>query len=119
MLVEPLLPGLEATTVRPLPDVSVSLARTLTTTALSSLVVAASLTASTGWLAGSALVQLENSELLLFGSVAVAVIAEPAATGAAKVGENVALPLPSVVTSAKPRKLWPSPLPDTSQAGLE
>ncbi len=61
----------------------------------------------------------ENSDVLLFGSVAVAVIKSPTPTVAPKVAVKLALPFPSVVTSLKPKKVSPSPLPEGSQALLE
>jgi hypothetical protein len=51
----------------------------------------------------------------LVALVAVAVTIVP--TAAAKSG-MVALPFRSVATDAEPRKVWPSPLPEGSQAVL-
>jgi len=61
--------------------------------------------------------QLENSEVSLFGSVAVAVIDWPeAAFGNVK--EKLAMQLEPVVTVAVPINVFPSPNPDGSQALL-
>src|SRR5215475_11364827 len=58
-----------------------------------------------------ATVHAENSEVLLLGSVAVAVITSPDPTVTGKVTSIVALQLPSVVMSAEPTKVspWPNP----------
>ena len=62
--------------------------------------------------------QEENSEVLPFGAVAVAVTTV-APTGTLNgPGANGALPLPSVATDAAPTDVAPSPLPDGSQEGL-
>src|SRR5207245_1055326 len=47
---------------------------------------------------GETLTPLENSEVLLPGSVAVAVMKRPRATGVVRVTEKLAWPAPSVVT---------------------
>ena len=61
----------------------------------------------------------ENSEVLLFGSVAVAVkIVCPPGTAKGP-AVKVALQLPSVGTLAKPRNVRPSPLPEAWQATFE
>src|SRR6266480_2917715 len=81
-----------------------------------------SLAAYTGplnWIVGNMptrVTQAENSEVLLLGSVAVAVMIGPvtAEFGAEKL--KLALQDASVVTLVKPRKVSPSPLPDGSQA---
>ena len=59
-------------------------------------------TAATDWHA-------ENSEVLLLRSVAVAVTTSPTVTVVAKLAVKPALPVPSVVTSLKPRNVSPSP----------
>src|SRR4051794_30299209 len=64
------------------------------------------------------LVTAENSDVLPAASVAVAVTTRPVATPTGKLTENAALPLPSVLTAVKPRKVWPSPKPDGSAASL-
>src|SRR5437764_379678 len=61
---------------------------------------------------------LENSEVLPAASVAVAVTNCPAVT-AGSVAITDALPAESVVTEVVPRKVWPSPKPEASAAGLE
>jgi hypothetical protein len=63
--------------------------------------------------------QAENSEVLLAGSVAVAVIACPPATATGSVALKGALPVPSVATVMAPRNACPSPWPDASHAALE
>ncbi len=50
-----------------------------------------------------------NSDVFPFGSVAVAVMAAPAANELGVTKENVATPLPFVVTVVEPRNLFPSP----------
>ena len=62
--------------------------------------------------------QAENSEVLLLGSVAVAVITCPACTLTGKLTLIVALQLAAVGTSAEPMKVCPSPLPNVSHCGL-
>jgi hypothetical protein len=61
----------------------------------------------------------ENSDVLLLGSVAVAVIELPlmAAVGTEKL--KLALQDASVVTLVAPRNVLPSPFPDESQLVLE
>src|SRR5215203_1604535 len=59
----------------------------------------------------------ENSEVEPAASVAVAVTNCPACTPP-KIALNEALPAASVVTSAEPTKVCPSPLPLASQEGL-
>jgi len=54
----------------------------------------------------------ENSEVLLLGSVAVAVTTCPDSTVTGKVTLIVALQLASVGMSAEPMKVCPSPLPE-------
>ena len=54
--------------------------------------------------------------MLPLGSVAV-IAMNSAVT--AKVTENVASPLPSIVTVVEPRTTWPSPNPDESRAAFE
>ena len=51
----------------------------------------------------------ENSEVLLFVSVAVAVTTLPTRTGTGNVAVNDALPFESVLTVVVPRKTSPSP----------
>src|SRR5437660_10793518 len=62
--------------------------------------------------------QAENSEVLLFASVAVVVMIGPVTTvfGTEKV--KLALHEASVVTLVKPRNVWPSPLPDELQVAF-
>ena len=60
----------------------------------------------------------ENSEVLLLGSVAVAVMSWPTVTAAEKAAVKLTLPPSSVVTSLKPRNVSPSPFPDGSHAAL-
>ena len=60
----------------------------------------------------------ENSEVLLFGSVAVAVTTWPDCTVTGKVTLIVALQLASVGMSLKPMKVCPSPLPNGSHCTL-
>src|ERR1041385_2255807 len=62
--------------------------------------------------------QAENSDVLFAGSMAVAVIAYPAGTAPASFATKLALQLASVVTLFVPRKIWPSPLVESSQAGF-
>ena len=62
--------------------------------------------------------QAENSEVLLLGSVAVAVMIGPVTAGFGAEKLKLALQDVSVVTLVKPRKVSPSPLPDGSQAEL-
>ena len=61
----------------------------------------------------------ENSDVLLFGSVAVAVMKWPTGTVSGKVTEKLASPLPLVVTSVEPRKFSPSPYPVGSDDASE
>ena len=63
-------------------------------------------------------VHAENSDVLLFGSVAVAVITSPDCTVTGKVTLIVALQLASVSMSAEPMKVSPSPLPNESHSAL-
>ena len=60
----------------------------------------------------------ENSEVLLFGSVAVAVTTCPDCTVTGKVTLIVVLQLASVGMSAEPMKVCPSPLPNGSHCEL-
>ena len=60
----------------------------------------------------------ENSEVLLLGSVAVAVITWPPCTTTGKVTLMVALQVASVGMSLEPMKVCPSPLPSESHCGL-
>ena len=60
----------------------------------------------------------ENSEVLLFGSVAVAVTTCPDCTLTGSVTSIVALQLASVDISLEPMKVCPSPLPSGSHSGL-
>src|SRR5436189_130003 len=60
--------------------------------------------------------KVANSEVLLFGSVAVAVIIGPVTNALGIEKAKFALQEASVVALVKPRKVWPSPLPDGSQA---
>ncbi len=61
----------------------------------------------------------ENSEVLLAGSVAVAVkMVWPGGTGKTS-GPKLALQVAFVVTTANPRNVWPSPLPRGSQITFE
>jgi len=53
--------------------------------------------------------QAENSDVLLLGSVAEAVMNWPRGTGIGNVTTKLTLPLPSVVAGSEPRKLSPSP----------
>jgi hypothetical protein len=62
--------------------------------------------------------QDENSEVLLFGSVAVAVTTCPPCTLTGRVTSIVALQLASVGISLEPMKVCPSPLPSGSHCGL-
>ena len=62
--------------------------------------------------------QAENSEVLPAGSVAVAVTNWPPETEVGKVKLKLALQPPSVVTGMEPIKVFPSPLPEGSHAGL-
>ena len=62
--------------------------------------------------------QDENSEVLLFGSVAVAVTTCPPCTLTGRVTSIVALQLASVGISLEPMKICPSPLPSGSHSGL-
>src|SRR5688500_2285668 len=59
-----------------------------------------------------------NSEVLFEASVAVAVTTCPPVVTVPSVVLNEALPEAFVVIEAEPRKTWPSPLPDVSQAGF-
>ena len=61
----------------------------------------------------------ENSDVLPKRSVAVAVMNAPTVTATGKLTLNGARQPGSVVARVKPRKLAPSPLPDTSQDGFE
>lgn len=63
-------------------------------------------------------IHAENSDVLLFGSVAVAVTTFPAPTGVSSVALICAMQSAPVVTSVAPRKTAPSPLPEVSQTGL-
>src|SRR6185312_4020125 len=63
--------------------------------------------------------QRENTDVLLFTSVEVAVMKEPGATGTDRTAEMVAMPLLLVVTDCEPRKVCPSPAPDGSHSLLE
>ena len=65
--------------------------------------------------AGAVLVQLENSDVLPSGAVAVAVMVEPGAL-VDRVCENVAVPLGLMSTSNSPTNVSPSPLPPESHA---
>ena len=58
------------------------------------------------------LAQAENSEVLLFASVAVAVITDPITEALGTKKPKVALQEASVVAFVKPRKVLPWPLPD-------
>ena len=60
--------------------------------------------------------QAENSEVLPFVSVAVAVNTDPPMSG--RVTEKPALPLASVITFVEPRNICPSPLPPLSHERL-
>ena len=60
----------------------------------------------------------ENSEVLLLGSVAVAVITCPDCTVTGKVTLIVAVQLAAVGMSAEPMKVCPSPLANGSHCGL-
>jgi hypothetical protein len=62
---------------------------------------------------------LENSDVLLLESVAVAVISRPDGNVIGKVTLKLVFPLPSVITVVEPIKVSPSPLPEGSQAALE
>lgn len=62
--------------------------------------------------------QAENSDVLLFGSVAVAVTTCPDCTLTGKVTFIGALQLPSVIMLANPMKVCPSPLLSGSHCGL-
>src|SRR5262245_1138216 len=66
----------------------------------------------------AAVMHCENSDVLPFGSVAVAVMKFPAPAGNVTALLNEMLPVPSVVTCAVPRKRAPSPNPDASHAVL-
>src|SRR6185503_15868721 len=59
----------------------------------------------------------ENSEVLLPGSVAVAVTTVPAVSETGRLTLIGAFPPPSVITFVKPMNVCPSPLPEASQAG--
>src|SRR5438270_10776329 len=61
----------------------------------------------------------ENAEVLFAGSVAVAVTTWPGTRPTGSVTLMFALQLPSVVTFVAPINVWPSPLPDGSQVGVE
>src|SRR5437773_6727143 len=61
----------------------------------------------------------ENSEVLLLGSVAVAVMNCPAGTDVGATKANVTEPLPLVFTVDVPRNCRPSPRPEGSRLGLE
>src|SRR5215210_5869543 len=64
-----------------------------------------------------ALLHCENSEVLLMVSVAVEVMTDcPAGTLLSGIDVKLALPSLLVVTEVEPIKVWPSPLPDESQA---
>src|SRR5436190_13144969 len=67
--------------------------------------------------AGGAVTHAENSDVLFAGSVAVDVITLWP-LGTAKLTPKLALPKKSVATMVKPMKVWPSPLPEGSQAAL-
>ena len=54
----------------------------------------------------------ENSEVVSFESVAVAVKDWPGATGVASTATKLAWPAPSVVTESEPTSRWPSPTPN-------
>ena len=56
----------------------------------------------------------ENSDVLPAGSVAVALTTNPTGAAAKVFAKNVALPLASVVTVMKPRKICPCPWPEAS-----
>jgi hypothetical protein len=60
-----------------------------------------------------------NSEVLPFGSVAVAVMKLPGGIAMGKVTAKLARQLPSVVTVAEPMNVSPSPKPEGSQAPFE
>src|SRR2546430_8652785 len=62
--------------------------------------------------------QAENSEVLLFGSVAVAVIIGPGPESFGNEKLKLAVHDASVVVLTNPRKRWPSPFPDRSQAAF-
>ena len=61
----------------------------------------------------------ENSEVLPCGSVAVEVMECPSVTTTGNVTLKLALQISSVVTTAEPRRVLPSPNPDASHAWLE
>ena len=63
-----------------------------------------------------ACLQAENSEVLPFGSVAVAVTQALEPITVAELNVKLVLPLAVVLTFLEPRKVWPSPFPDASQA---
>lgn len=69
--------------------------------------------------AATTILQALNSEVLLLGSVAVAVTACPTVTALGTVSAMLAFPLPSVPTVVDPRKTFPSPFPAASQVGTE
>ena len=63
--------------------------------------------------------QPENSEVLLAGSVAVAVITCPAAVTPGRIARKRTFPPRFVVTAVEPRRVFPSPCPDGSQEAFE
>lgn len=63
--------------------------------------------------------QRANSEVLPFGSVAVAVMKLPEGIAIGKVTAKLATQPPFVVTVAEPMSISPSPKPEGSQAALE
>src|SRR5687767_10934142 len=64
--------------------------------------------------------QFENSEVLFAGSVAVAVTNAPGGTETANCGDTTTKPCGAALVTppTAPMKVWPSPLPEGSQAGL-
>src|SRR5882724_6760240 len=62
--------------------------------------------------------QAENSEVLLAGSVAVALTKYPAGIARGMVLVKATLPFTGVVTFWAPRNVFPSPSPEALQAGL-
>src|SRR5687768_1946431 len=68
---------------------------------------------------GTASEQAENSEVLPFGSVAVAVTTSPGLVAAASVGLKLTSPPASVITEVEPRNVRPSPWFDESHEAFE
>src|SRR5688500_5658084 len=68
---------------------------------------------------GTASEQAENSEVLPFGSVAVAVTTSPGLVAAASVGLKLTSPPASVITEVEPRNVRPSPWLEVSHDGFE